>query len=764
MPKKLITELNGQRLKLSNLQKILYPSVGISKAEIIQYYIAVSPYLLKYLAGRPLSLIRAPDGIGLKQFYTKNRPGFTPDWMPSIFPPWDDENDYLYATEVQHIAWLANLAALEMHTSNSTLGDLDKPDFFVIDLDPSEDHTWDQIKALAIELKKYLRAQGLACFAKLSGGKGIHLRTPIICSRDYDAVTDRVKDLMKTFVRKHPQTTLRVHKDQRRGKILLDIYRNHPGNTIIAPYCLRARTGAPVAMPLSWTVLEAAESAQDFQLAGVIPHLEKHGDAWDGIGDSAMELFPAQGIYTASEAQAKNVKLTDYAEKRDFEQTSEPIPSSDPAVNGRFAVQLHDARNLHYDLRLGVDGVLWSWAIPKAFPSDQEASRLAIRTEDHPAKYIDFEGEIPAAEYGGGTMWLLDQGEFIWHKKEEKSLEFELKGSKLHGRYKLIHTRERQWLMRLVSAPRVKQTSFKPMLCASSNSLPTGKDLIYEVKWDGIRTLIYKDADETPLTIRSKSDRDISLQFPELIDPASVDARSAVLDAEIVCLDERGAPLFDQVISRLHRKIDERYMDSAGFRPKAYIYYFDILMLDGVDLTDFPMHKRHAILSAVIKRGEHFRVSDIFLDGQALYKSGKTMGLEGVMVKDKNGKYHPGRRTSDWIKVKYRQTIDAMIIGYTAGKGDRQSLFGALHLAQMQDDQWQYLGKLGTGFDHEKMREILAQLKALDEIKKPIDDKIEEESRTTWIEANLACEVQFASWTAKGTLREPVFLRMKEKI
>jgi len=136
------------------------------------------------------------------------------------------------------------------------------------------------------------------------------------------------------------------------------------------------------------------------------------------------------------------------------------------------------------------------------------------------------------------------------------------------------------------------------------------------------------------------------------------------------------------------------------------------------------------------------------------------MGLEGIMAKQRKGKYYPDQRSNTWQKIKFRETFEAQIIGYTKGKGDRVELFGALHLAKFTEDRWQYFGKVGTGFDHKKMESIFKKLSKVEVTKKPIKENIEEASKTTWIEPQYWCKVEFASFSSNNTLREPVFLEM----
>ncbi len=766
MPKKEVhTEIEGQKLKITNLEKIIYPEISKTKAEVISYYLEIAPLMLKYIKDRPLTLIRFPDGIGKKKFYTKNKPSWTKDWIPSTHLPWDEENEYLLANKTPHLVWLANLAALEIHTMNSRIKSINKPDHFIIDLDPPESLNFDSVKALAFELKSLLEAYGYFPFAKLSGGKGIHITTAIHPKWDYDTMLEAVKSMMKEFIKTHPHTTLFVHKDKRKNKTLLDIYRNHPGNTTIAPYSLRGKPGAPVSLPLPWDLIQRAKSAQDYNMEDALAYVKEHGDAWEDLFLKATNLHTASAKIESTNA----ARLQDYEKKRDFKKTNEPDAKKDDqlkeSVNDKFVIQMHDATNLHFDLRLGVDDVLKSWAIPKGLPIEEGIKRLAIQTEDHPAKYIDFEGSIPKEEYGGGEMWVFETGTIEWLKKSKGSLKFKLIGKQLKANFSMYQLKDKnEWIIERKESAKLKvlKEGIKPMLSDVTKQIPKNeKDYLFEIKWDGIRVLIYKRKNE--LKILSRSGRDITKQFPEFADGKFIHVQNAIIDAELVCIDDAGRPIFSEIISRMHSMGQSKIL-SLSRTKKAYLYAFDCLYINGKKMQSMPFYKRHDWLKAILKTGDRVRLSDTFEDGKQLYEAAKNMQLEGIMAKQKEGKYFPGSRSDVWKKIKFRETIECYIIGYTEGKGDRQQVFGALHLASKEDNNWKYYGKVGTGFDAKKLKEIWEQLKEVEHTPKPIKENIEEENRTKWIKAAYLCEVSYASLSSNETLREPVFLKMWKEI
>ncbi len=752
------TEVDGRRLKLSNLDKVLYPSVGITKAEVIQYYLGNAKMILPYLAERALTVIRFPDGVGGKSFYSKDKPDWTPEWLPSILIEHDEKTiDYLYVKSQPELTWLANLAALELHPMQFRVHDRDRhPDLFIFDLDPDESITFDQVKEAAWRLKAFLESLDYTPFIKTSGGKGLHLVVPILPNWDFETLIDSVKKMTKAFIAQYPRLyTLQVHKEKRKGKILIDIYRNHLSNTTVAPYSLRGRKGAPISWPIAWEQLDDIHSGGDIHMGNYKNYLKDSGEPWADWRQHASELHD-QRIQVAMAAGAIDDRLLSYVDKRELATTPEPYPDVTARYTDQYVVQLHDASNLHYDLRLEDNGVLWSWAIPKGLPFRKGQKRLAIRTEDHPVKYLHFEGLIPKGAYGAGEMWVVHGGHTIWHKKEERSLSFTID----QRRYKLYQTKNKdQWLIETDSDHTYinQDRGVSPMLAEASDVILAGAEWGYEVKWDGIRVLIYVEDDE--IRIISRNGNDLTGKFPELQDMDRFDLEQGVFDGEIVVLDDQGRPIFHDVISRMHTGSAVAIERLARDKP-VVCYLFDMLTMDGRDIIDEPLHRRRAWLKTVVRYNNTYRFSETFADGQSLYGAIEAKGMEGIMLKDQNSRYAHDSRSRSWLKVKVRNLDQSLIIGYTEGKGDRAGLFGALHLAKETDEGLIYMGKVGTGYDHKKLKELNKIVSSIPEITKPIDDQISEESRTHWIQPKLKCEIQYASMSANDTYREPVFIRL----
>ncbi|GLR16083.1 non-homologous end-joining DNA ligase [Portibacter lacus] len=741
MSEPIFTEIDGRKIKLTNLEKLIFPEAGYIKAEIIQYYQQVAPIMLKYIGNRPLTLIRFPDGIEGKKFYSKDKPDWAPKWIQDIKLE-EDDNQYVVAHRIADLVWLGNLAALEIHPMQIRGPEYEFPDHFIFDLDPSPSFSFVDLKSIALKLKIFLESNGYQVFIKTSGSKGLHLYVPIKPLYEHGLFYESIKTLAQKFVSENPKTcTLKMSKEKRLGKVLLDIYRNHRSNSCVAPYSLRAKPNAPISMPFEWSLLDEIKDSQHFKLKD----LNINHDAWEGFHEQAVELSDQRNTTVAT-----TTTLSSYEKKRDFVKTDEPLPEVIYGRNDQFVLQLHDASNLHYDLRLEYDGVLWSWAIPKALPVTKLETRMAIRTEDHPIKYLDFEGKIPKNEYGGGEMWIMDRGKYSIIELEEKKIQIKLEGQFFKGEYKLINTGAQQWLVKLLSES-LAIPDYKPMLASAALSMDGfGEEYQYEVKWDGIRALIF--VDEGQVKIISRSGSNLTSKFPEIVDSLEIDAQSGVLDGEIVILNEKGVSDFPSVISRLH--------SSVPGNQDAVFYAFDLIYLDGKRLESEPLSKRKDWLEVILKKNEVCRISGFFEDGKALFAAGKDLGIEGVLAKDINGLYHSGDRNSVWQKVKYRSEIVAYIIGYTEGSGDRNPYFGALHLASQEDGEFTYIGKVGSGFNQDSLKEIYSLLEKLPETKQFIEAEISEPSKTKWVEPIIKCEVNFASLTKSGTLREPVFIKI----
>jgi DNA ligase D-like protein (predicted ligase)/DNA ligase D-like protein (predicted polymerase)/DNA ligase D-like protein (predicted 3'-phosphoesterase) len=766
-----MVQIGKRKVELSNLQKVLFPDDHIIKAEIVEYYLKIAPTILSHVKNRPLSLVRFPDGIYGEAFFQKNRPEWAPDWIEYVSLGSEDKKDYILATEEASLVWLANLACLELHQMHSHKPHYDKPDYMVFDLDPPEDYNFENLVEIALELREHIERFGYHPFAKTTGRKGIHIVVPVEPKWDFHTVFEAAQAIAKPFVEAHGQsTTLHIKKESRKGKVLVDIYRNRPSQTIVSAYSVRGAPGAPVSMPLTWDQLWATKNPAEFDIKAVQAQVISEGDAWETIAAYATGLHTKRKAEPKKTTVKKSAKyktpgqLKSYEKKRSFEKSPEPAPQEALGTGNSFVVHRHHASRLHYDLRLEKEGTLKSWAVPRGMPQRPGVKRLAVAVEDHPIEYLAFEGTIPKGQYGGGNMWVFARGKYEITKEKKDGFYFRLHSRELNAEYRTYQTKGRDWLLERVDTPQVDylRDTIEPMLAQIRTEPPDSEDYIYEVKWDGIRALI--SLDEGELTIRSRNQRDITKWFPELnIPEQAFRATTALFDAEIVCLEGEGLPNFRKVINRIQQS-SQGGIERARAKYPAVCYLFDCLYLDGRSIIHEPLVRRRMWMADSIKKDTPYRVSESVNEGAQLFDAAEKMGLEGIMAKEKNSQYLPGKRSSSWFKVKVRQTMECIIIGYTKGKGDRQPYFGALQIAQADGDGLNYLGKVGTGFNERLLKSIFAELKKIKHSQRPVKEKPIDDSETVWLEPRLPCEVQYASITNKGTLREPVFLRLRQDL
>ncbi len=763
-----IAQVGKRKVELSNLTKLLFPDDHIVKAQLIEYYLKIAPTILAHVKGRPLSLVRYPDGIGGESFFQKNRPDWAPDWIEHVTLG-EEKKDYVIATEDASLVWLANLACIELHQMHSRAPHFDKPDYVVYDLDPPENYKFTQVAELALEFKEHLESFGYHPFVKTTGRKGLHVLAPIEPKWEFQKAFEAAKAVAQPFVDSHASSmTLQIKKEYRKGKVLLDIYRNRQSQTIVAAYSVRGLPGAPVSTPLSWDELSSLESPKVFDLHSVPQRVTQNGDPWEAIAAYATpihterkETKPSKKTLRPARVYKTPEQLASYSKKRSFNKTPEPPPAEAIGEGSAFVVHRHHASRLHYDLRLEQNGALKSWAVPKGLPPRPGIMRLAVNVEDHPLEYVNFEGAIPKGEYGGGMMWRFAQGRYQITKQKKEGFYFRLQSRELNAEYRAHHTRENQWLLERVDNPQTDwlRDPIEPMLARLSQKLPDSADYLYEVKWDGIRALI--SLDEGEVRIHGRNRMDLTKQFPELLIPESAfRATSGLFDGEIVCLEANGRPHFQNVIHRMQQKT-EGGIERAKAKHPAVCYVFDCLYLDGRAIVNEPLTRRREWLDDAIKKGSAYRVSEVVEDGAAFFEAVKQMGLEGLMAKQRNSAYLPGRRSDSWLKIKTRQTLECVIIGYTRGKGDRETSFGALYLAQANGAELKYLGKVGTGFDEPSMKAVFAELEKLATIKRPVKEKPLDDARSVWVEPKLMCEVHFSSLTKDGMLREAVFVRLR---
>ncbi len=458
------------------------------------------------------------------------------------------------------------------------------------------------------------------------------------------------------------------------------------------------------------------------------------------------------------------MSLREYRRKRDPKQTPEPFKGT--KKHGKmpiFVVQRHDARRLHYDFRLELNGALASWAVPKGIPLEPGARALAVHVEDHPLEYATFEGEIPKGQYGAGTVEIWDTGTFeLVEEKKDGGLTVRLHGKRLEGTWTLVPAhldgQERNWLLLRkrdeAAAPR-RYADYAAMLATPSDHVPRGEGWLYEVKWDGYRALARLVAGEGA-TLKSRRGNDFAERFPTVVSalPRAVRTPDCVLDGEVCALDDQGRSSFSAM--------------QQGKPGTPIVYYvYDVLEVEGEPLLDLPLTERRKRLAALLdRRNRTVRLSETFDDGEALFRAAVEQGLEGIVAKRAESRYLPGKRSRDWLKIKTHGRQEFVICGYTRGQGKRASGFGALILGVYRGAELQYVGNVGTGFDEAEIRKLLDKLRPLETPKPPFGEvpkmpKVRRDA-VVWARPKLVCEVSFGEWTHDRRLRQPVYQGLRE--
>src|SRR6266550_3908786 len=503
--------------------------------------------------------------------------------------------------------------------------------------------------------------------------------------------------------------------------------------------------------------------------------------------------------------------LAEYQRKRDFSKTPEPKGTPEPGGKNRFVVQKHWATRLHYDFRLEMDGVLVSWAIPKGPTLNPAEKRLAAHVEDHPVSYYDFEGTIPKGEYGGGTVMIWDWGTFELEEStpaeslKRGEVKFRLNGVRLRGRYALVRTRsDKDWLLikkkdecadpsfnietftTSVKTGRTKEEieqgkdavwssrreegqgglinlanaekgpmprSLDPMKAQLVNEAFDNDRWLFEVKWDGIRLVSF--IEDGKVSLQTRAGRTVDAEYPQLQDIGRlVNARQAVLDGEVVVLDDEGRPSFQLLQNR-----------GKEPRPMQYVV-FDIVYFDGQRLFKVPLEDRKRLLRDVVRDSTVLKYSDDVLgQGKAFFRAAQQKHLEGIVAKLRDSPYQPGVRSSAWLKIKALLQQEVVVGGFTEPRASRK-YFGALLVGVYDDDgKLVYTGHVGGGFDEKTLAEVYKLMKPLIVKQSAFNGPPPHANeRPTWVRPELVVEVKFAEWTRDGVMRQPVFLGLRDDV
>jgi len=453
--------------------------------------------------------------------------------------------------------------------------------------------------------------------------------------------------------------------------------------------------------------------------------------------------------------------LKDYERKRTRGRTPEPFAKGRRGKAPIFVIQRHDARRLHYDFRLERDDALASWAVPKGVPLEPGTQHLAVHVEDHPLSYATFEGEIPAGNYGAGTVEIWDRGTYeLVEEKPNGGLTVHLHGERLEGLWTLVPAKlsgdAKNWLLvkKKEDALSATRRSYAPMLATLAADVPTGDGWLFEVKWDGFRAIATMRGGE--IDLRSRNGKSFVDRFPTVVRALerSVRTPDCVLDGEVVAVGDDGRATFSAM--------------QQGKDGTTYLYVtFDLLEVEGEPLVHLPLTERREHLAELVDlRPGGVQLSDSFDDGQALYEAAQQQRFEGIMAKRADSRYEAGRRSRHWLKVKTQGRQELVVAGYTKGQGRRSDGFGALVLGVNENGVLRWAGNVGTGFDEKEIARLLGRLEPLRRADSPFPDVPKmprvRKADVVWVEPKLVAEIRFAEWTHDGRLRAPVYQGLRE--
>jgi bifunctional non-homologous end joining protein LigD len=641
-----IVQVGARRLRVTNLDKVVYPETGTTKGEIIAYYSAIAPLLLPLLAGRPVTRKRWVEGVGTADapadaFFTKQLERGAPEWIPrQAIQHSDGPKEYPLVDDVPTLVWLAQVAAIELHVPQwrfTPEGLPGHPDRLVLDLDPGPGVELAQCAEVARMARGILTDMGLDPIPVTSGSKGIHLYAALPGAQTSDEISAVVKELARLIENEHPDlATSTMSKAVRGGRVFLDWSQNNGKKTTISPYSLRGRARPWVAAPRTWEELDDPGLAQ-LDLDQVLERATAGIDPLAALHDADAPAPP-------------------------------PVPAPDPSPS----------------------------------PAPARATDRGRARERSPRARASISAAAPEA----GTLATIEP------------------------------------MLAENGTPAIARRLSDPSWV--------------EIKWDGIRALgTWADG---RMRLHARRGTDITARYPELTADGApfLPVADAVVDGEIVAFDADGRPSFSLLQNRMHLTRPREIEREVVRTPIIYLI-FDLLRLDGHDLTALPLSQRRTLLEDVIAGIDApVQVPPIFDDVDAALAASREFGLEGVVVKDPASRYRAGMRSPSWLKLKHTRTQEAVIVGIRPGRGDRERTLGSLLLAvaETAGGPLRYVGRVGTGFTDRILRDLLTRLEPLRTDAAPLDGvPALDASDALWVRPELVGEVEFANWTPDGVLR-----------
>ncbi|CAN5887890.1 ATP-dependent DNA ligase [soil metagenome] len=792
-------EVAGRAVRLTNLDKVFWPDHGYTKGDVVAYYLTVADTVLPYVRERPLTMKRMPDGAFGDFFYAKQAPPHTPEWIstaPVVAIRSGARIDYVVPTDAASLAWVANLGCIELHPWHSRVDSLGAPDYAFFDLDPFGVE-FPVVRDVALHVNALLTQLGLQGYPRTSGATGMQVYVPLDPVHSYGDVRAFVERCCALINRADPsRTTMAWDIDRRDGKVFLDHNMNTEGRNIAATWSLRPEPHAPVATPMTWDEVGQDVWPQDFTIATFAAQLADRDALFTPILAGGQDLrgaiaalgLPAPGpvaphhrigdVEGAAVEGGAGVATTEepgdlgrYVAIRDFDRTPEPsgVQAAADDTAPRFVLQHHLATRLHHDLRLERGGTLRSWALPKGLPLVRGEPHLAVQTEDHPLRYLEFSGEIPAGEYGAGSMRIWDTGDYDAREWTDDKVTFRLHGRRHRGVWHLFRPRGNDaahWLVsRVAEALDVQDPPpAYATIPASSRDAPFDDDAWqFEIKWDGVRAVatVTRPGLGRPYgtALRTRRGNEVAGTYPELAGLwERMLAWSAVLDGEVVAFDGDGRPSFERLQRRMNIRDEHMAKRMAREIPVSYVA-FDLLAVDGEDLTGLPVTQRLDRLDDLLVPGGPVRRSEVLgSNGTAVFAAARDAQLEGVVGKRRSSPYRAGQRSPDWVKIKVRRTIDCVIGGWLPkadAPGGREPF--SLLAGLWDGARLRWIARVGSGLTARERAELGERFATLTVDACPFAPDDELPAAAHWVSPEVVCTVEYGEVTEALRLRAPTY-------
>jgi bifunctional non-homologous end joining protein LigD len=777
--------------------RILFPQTGFTTDDLVEAYEQLAPVLIPHVAQRPLTLKRFPDTIHGEVFWEKDAPSFTPKWIKRFPVPRKHEEgtiNYIAIADAKTLRWAASVGCIEIHPFLHKYPFITSPTLIAFDLDPGKGMSIVDCCEVALRVRQWFARYKMQCVAKVSGSKGMQVYVPLNTPASY-AITQAVaRTVAEELAHAEPRRIIsRMARAERAGKIFIDWSQNAEHKTTVSVYSVRAKREQPyVSMPVAWDEVQAALSTRDtegltFSPERAVARAGEKGDLFRPVLTMKQKL-PAALLNALGLPPPPVPQPVVIARPKKAAYT---LPRSS-GQGGRKLFVIHRQRDA-FELGIEHKGVFVLFRMTK-LPSTNSAGVAMDASGRSALEYLTQEGAQ------SGTVWDLGTYEIVEGAYERGALEIYLTGRRLEGQWKLMRNHGHWMLtnhggrvMRALAAnasalpaagnaetsgpleqptpstddarlpgtdlllsdlPAEKPRFIRKMDCVAVNSIdliPTGEEWLREVKWDGYRVCIIKEAES--VLIRTKSNLEPSARYQHIAASlANSLLPSCTLDGELVALDKEGHPVF-QLLQQSRRN-----------DAQVVVYVFDLLNFDGHSLRGLPLRTRRAALEAIaVDLPEYARLSQPLpatTPMPGLVRALEENHLEGIIVKRLDSSYREGNEPGTWVKHRLYRVGEFVIGGYLRRD---DPYFDALIVGEMNADRLVYKEKVRFGFDDEKKRELLRRMEPLKTSASPFDNLPEKRRRgalteqqmreAVWVRPVLRCTVEYTEKTEGGNIR-----------